>query len=209
MLVSTFLTKLFSGKKEDKITREEIIAMASLSHKGGDLFSQENAYISNLLGLRDKKTEEILTPRTVVHMLEEKLTVREALNDPTTANFSRMPVYSESTDNVTGKVIRVDLFEAERAGKGDSPIADFAKPIFRVSEKLSVHKLLDLFIKQKLHLFLVEDEFGQTAGVVTLEDAIETMLGCEIIDERDAVEDMQEFAKNKYRDRLDEQNGNS
>ena len=97
----------------------------------------------------------------------------------------------------------------KRAGKGDSPIADFAKPIFRVSEKLSVHKLLDLFIKQKLHLFLVEDEFGQTAGVVTLEDAIETMLGCEIIDERDAVEDMQEFAKNKYRDRLDEQNGNS
>ena len=208
VLVSTFLTKLF-GKKENKITREEIIAMASLSHKGGSLFSQENAYISNLLNLRDKKTEEILTPRTVVHMLDETLTVSEALNTPSTANFSRMPIYSESSDNVTGKVIRADLFEAERAGKGDSPISEFSKSIFRVSEKLSVHKLLDLFIKQKLHLFLVEDEFGQTAGVVTLEDDIETLLGCEIIDERDAVEDMQQLAKNKYRDRLEEQNGNS
>ena len=208
VLVSTFLTKLF-GKKENKITREEIIAMASLSHKGGSLFSQENAYISNLLSLRDKKTEEILTPRTVVHMLDETLTVSEALNTPSTANFSRMPIYSESSDNVTGKVIRADLFEAERAGKGDSPISEFSKSIFRVSEKLSVHKLLDLFIKQKLHLFLVEDEFGQTAGVVTLEDAIETLLGCEIIDERDKVENMQELAKNNYRNRLDEQNSSN
>ena len=120
-----------------------------------------------------------------------------------------MPIYSESSDNVTGKVIRADLFEAERAGKGDSPISEFSKSIFRVSEKLSVHKLLDLFIKQKLHLFLVEDEFGQTAGVVTLEDAIETLLGCEIIDERDKVENMQELAKNNYRNRLDEQNSSN
>ena len=209
--VSTCITKLFSGKKKHEITREEIIALASLSHKGGALFSQENAYISNLLSLRDKTTEQILTPRTVVHMLEESRTVSEALNDPQTANFSRIPLYTDSSDNVTGKIIRADLFEAERKGQGDLPITKFAKPIFRVSEKLSVHKLLDMFTKRKSHLFLVEDEFGQTAGVVSLKDAIETLLGIEILDERDTVEDMQALAKDKYRDRLDEakEQGNS
>ena len=200
--LSTLVTKLFSHHKDNEVTREEIIALASLSHKGGELFSQENAYLYNLLNLRHKITEEILTPRTVAHMLDESLTVTEALNDPVTEQFSRIPVYSQNYDNVTAKVIRVDLFEAERTGHGDEMISKFSIPIHRVSEKLSVHNLLDLFIKRNAHLFLVEDEFGQTAGVVTLEDAIETLLGREIVDERDITEDMQAFAKRKYRDRL-------
>jgi len=200
--LSTLLTKLFSHHKDDEVTREEIIALASLSHKGGELFTQENSYLHNLLNLRNKKTEEILTPRTVVHMLDETTTVTDALNNPMTEQFSRMPVYSENYDNITGKVIRVDLFEAERNGHGEEKIINYAKPVNRVSEKLSVHNLLDLFIKRNAHLFLVEDEFGQTAGVVTLEDAIETLLGREIVDERDQTDDMQALAKKKYRDRL-------
>lgn len=202
--ISTLLTKLFHNQKGNDITREEIIALASLSHKKGQLFSQESDYLSNLLSLRDKNAEQILTPRTVVHMLDESLTVTDALNNPVTEQFSRIPIYAKNSDNVTGKVIRTDLFEAERQGMGSEPILNFSKSIFRVSEKLSVHKLIDLFIKKQAHLFLVEDEFGQTAGVVTLEDAIETLLGCEIVDERDVVEDMQALAKNKYRDRLRE-----
>ncbi|TNC84110.1 MAG: transporter [Thalassolituus sp.] len=200
--VSTFLTRQFSRNKESEITREEIIALASLSHKEGALFAQETEYLSNLLSLRDRKTEEILTPRTVVHMLEQKLTVTDALNEKGSGEFSRIPVYDQSRDNVVGKVMRVDLFEAERAGQGDKLLSEFVKPVFRVSEKLPVHKLLDLFIKQNAHLFLVEDEFGQPAGVVTLEDAIETLLGREILDERDPVEDMQALARDKYRERL-------
>lgn len=202
--ISTLLTNLFSHHKDNEVTREEIIAMASLSHKGGELFPQESSYLTNLLNLSNKSTEQILTPRTVVHMLDDSLTVTEALNDPGTAQFSRIPIYAHNSDNVTGKVIRVDLFEAERKGHGDVIISEFSKSIFRVSEKLSVDNLLDLFIKRNVHLFLVEDEFGQTAGVVTLEDAIETMLGREIVDERDIVEDMQAMAKKRYRDRLRE-----
>jgi CBS domain containing-hemolysin-like protein len=200
--VSTLLTKLFSHHKNNEVTRQEILALASLSYKGGKLYSQESHYLSNLLSLRDKNTEHILTPRTVVHMLDESITVTEALNNPVTAQFSRIPIFEHHTDNVTGKVIRVDLFEAERKGLGNKPILEFSKKIFRVSEKLSVHKLLDLFVKRNSHLFLVEDKFGQTAGVVTLEDAIETLLGREIIDERDIVADMQALAKKKYRNRL-------
>lgn len=200
--ISTLLTKLFSKNKDNEITREEIIALASLGHRDGTLFSQENEYLSNSLRLRDIRTEQILTPRMVVHMLDETTTVTEALNEPKTKNFTRMPVFGSSMDDIKGQVIRADLFEAERDGQGDDPIRAFTKPIFRVSEKLPVQQLLDFFIKQKAHLFLVEDEFGQTAGVVSLEDAIETLLGREIVDESDTVEDMQALAKSRYRDRL-------
>lgn len=200
--ISTRLTKLFSQNRENEITREEIIALASLGHRDGNLHPQENEYLLNLLRLREIETGEILTPRTVVHMLHEAQTVSQALDDPNTRQFTRMPIYGDGIDDIKGKVIRGDLFEADRAGQGEAPISEFAKPIFRVSEKLPVQQLLDLFIKQKGHLFLVEDEFGQTAGVVTLEDAIETLLGREIVDERDTVEDMQALARTRYRDRL-------
>jgi CBS domain containing-hemolysin-like protein len=202
--ISTRMTKLFSRNKGDEITREEIIALASLGLRDGTLISQENEYLANILKLREIRTEEVLTPRTVVHMLDQNLTVTEALDQAKTRQFTRMPIYGESTDDITGKVIRRDLFEAERAGQGSEPIKKFAKRIIRVSEKLPVQQLLDLFIKNRAHLFLVEDEFGQTSGIVTLEDAIETLLGREILDESDTVEDMQALARGKYRQRLRE-----
>lgn len=206
--ISTRLTKLFSTNKENEITREEIIALASLGHKDGNLFTQENEYLSNLLSLREVKTEQILTPRSVVHMLDSNVTVSEALDDPETKQFTRIPVYGENMDDILGKIIRADLYEAERQGKGDQSIKTITQPIFSVSEKMSVQALLDAFIKQHAHLFLVNDEFGQTAGVVSLEDAIETLLGREIVDETDRVEDMQELARTKYRERLrEEKNG--
>ena len=200
--VSTRLTKLFSAKEGDEITREEIIALASLGHREGALFSHESEYLSNILSLREVSTEQVLTPRSVVHMLNRDMTVSEALDDPLTKQFSRMPVYGDSTDDIIGKVIKRDLFQAERAGHGDERVGNYMQPIVRVSEKLPIQQLLDQFIKHRAHLFLVEDEFGQNSGVVTLEDAIETLLGREIIDESDTVEDMQALAKDKYRQRL-------
>jgi CBS domain containing-hemolysin-like protein len=200
--ISTRLTRLFSGNKGQEITREEIIALASLGLRDGTLMSQENEYLANILKLREIRTEEVLTPRSVVHMLQQNLTVTEALDQAETRRFSRMPIFGDGIDDIKGKVMRADLFEAERDGQGAAPIKQFAKKIVRVSEKLPVQQLLDLFIKNRAHLFLVEDEFGQTAGIVTLEDAIETLLGREILDERDTVADMQALARGKYRQRL-------
>jgi CBS domain containing-hemolysin-like protein len=200
--IATLLTRLFSSKEGGQITREEIIALASLGHRDGNLFTQENEYLSNLLKLREIKTEQVLTPRSVVHMLNEDSTVTAALDDDKTVQFTRMPVYGTNIDDIVGIVNKRDLFQAERKGNGTLAIGSKVKPITRVSEKLPVQKLLDMFIKNREHLFLVEDEFGQTAGVVTLEDAIETLLGREIVDETDAVEDMQELARGNYRARL-------
>ena len=209
--LGTLLTKLFKDKNNEKVTREEILAMVSLGRKGGALESQEIQYLSNILALQEVTTENVLTPRTVVHMIPEDQIVSMALEDPSTRRFSRIPIYDENSDDVTGKVLRSDLYEAERAGKGNHPVSEFAIPILRISERLPVQQLLDLLIKNRVHLVLVEDEFGQTAGIVTLEDAIETLLGREIVDESDQVEDMQDLAKRKYRDRLRENkrtNGN-
>lgn len=200
--LATRFTRLFSNSENNEISREEIIALASLSHKDGTLFSHENEYLSNILNLREIKTEQVLTPRSVVHMLDKNTTITEAIDNPQSKPFTRIPLFGENIDDIIGKVIKSDLYEAERKGLGNKPVSEIAKPINRVSEKLPVQKLLDLFIKSRAHLFLVEDEFGQNAGIVTLEDAIETFLGREILDENDTVADLQEFARGRYRDRL-------
>ena len=200
--ISSHLTKLFGRKTENGITREEIIAMASLGKQGGALIAREGEYLSNVLSLREVATEEVLTPRTVVHMLDQNMSISDALDDPQTRQFSRMPVYDEDPENITGKVLRHDLFMAERSGHGGEPVKYCAKQILGVSEKLPVVHLLELMLKNRVHLCLVEDEFGQNSGIVTLEDAIETLIGREIVDESDTVEDMQELARNKYRERI-------
>lgn len=199
---STLITNSFSKNKQHKISREEIIALASLGHKMGSLISQENEYLANILHLREIKTEQILTPRSVMHSLSENITVNQALEEEETKQFSRIPVYRDDQDDITGLVTNRKLLIGEREGKSDLPISHFSKPITRVSKNLPVQQLLDLFIKKREHLFLVEDQFGQTVGIVTLEDAIETMLGREIVDETDTIEDLQKFAKGKYRNRL-------
>ncbi|MBN2866595.1 MAG: DUF21 domain-containing protein [Thiotrichales bacterium] len=200
--VATLITKRFRKGKPDEITRDEIIALASLGHKSGSLISQENEYLANVLKLREIKTDKILTPRTVIHSLSQDLSVSEALEVERTEQFSRIPIYELGLDSMTGVVTKLDLLKAERAGHGHEKILKFSKPIGRVSEQLPVQQLLDLFIRKREHLFLVEDEYGQTEGIVTLEDAIETVLGREIVDETDSVEDLQEFARVQFRDRL-------
>ncbi len=202
--LATSLTRLFRSKREDEVTREEILAMVALGRRDGALGAQEDEYLANVLALREITTEQVLTPRTVVHMLPQTQSVADALEKPATRRFSRIPIYGNDLDHITGLVLRADLYEAERNGHGGDPVHKYAKPILRVSERLPVQQLLDKFIKTHAHLFLVEDEFGQPTGIVTLEDAIETLLGREIVDESDLVADMQELARGKYRERLRE-----
>ncbi|TEW52535.1 CNNM domain-containing protein [Psychromonas algicola] len=200
--ISTRLTQLFSGNKKDSISRDEVLAFTALSYKEGALATQENVLVENILKLREAKTGDILTPRTVMHALSEELTVEAALNEEKTAVFSRIPVFQDSKDSITGLVLKNELYNYDRQGKGDVLLKDICSPVHSISEAFPVLNLLDLFIKRHEHLFVVEDHFGQTSGVVTLEDAVETLLGKEIVDESDRVEDLQQMAKQQYRERL-------
>ncbi|MDX1735610.1 MAG: CNNM domain-containing protein [Halioglobus sp.] len=203
--LSGHLTALFS--KEDKsaaISREELAALAKLGARHGSLGPQESQLMENILQLRHTRTEAILTPRTVVSALAARLTVSQALEQLDEMRFTRLPVYEEDLDTVIGMVLRPQLLIAERNDGGEHPLTDYIHDIYRVSGDLPVLRLLDLFIKRREHLFLVEDQYGQTAGIVTLEDAVETLLGREIMDESDEVADMQELARTRYRGRLRE-----
>jgi len=200
--LSSLLTRVISRKNKEVVTREEVLVVAALSHKGGTLDKKENQLLENIFELRKTKTKDILTPRTVVHALAKEVTITEALSNDKTANFTRIPVYDDAIDNICGLVLKVHLYENARQGQGQQSLKSIINPIGRVSESLPVLNLLDLFIKRHEHIFIVEDHFGQTAGVVTLEDAIETFLGREIVDESDEVADLQKLAKAKYRQRL-------
>ena len=200
--LATRVTLLFRRNKDETISREEILAFTALSYKAGEIVTQENQMLENIFKLRDVKVLDILTPRTVMHALSETTTVKEALSFGQTSTFTRIPIYSDNSDNITGMIIKGQLYECERHGEGDKPLKEIKLPIHRISTKFPVLNALDLFIKRHEQLFLVEDQFGQTVGVVTLEDTIETLLGREIIDESDQVEDMQKLAKDNYRDRL-------
>ncbi len=201
--LSAKLTSVFSrGDQPGFVSREELAALAKLGARHGALGSQESELLENILQLRYARTGEILTPRTVVSAVAAAQTVGEALAQLSDVPFTRLPVYASDLDSIQGMVLRPALHKAEREGGEDAPLSDYIVPMHRVSEELPVLRLLDLFIKRREHMFLVEDEYGQTAGIVTLEDAVETLLGREIMDESDTVEDMQELARRKFRGRL-------
>ena len=201
--LSAKLTNLFSGDGSNaRVSREELAALAKLGLRHGSLGPQESELLENILQLRHTRTEEILTPRTVVAALDSSLTVGQALSELDAVPFTRLPVYKGDLDSVIGMVLRPRIHDMAREGGTDRPLDECVTDIHRVSEELPVLRLLDSFIRRREHLFLVEDEYGQTAGIVTLEDAVETLLGREIMDESDTVEDMQELARSKYRGRL-------
>ena len=194
VFMSQVFTRIFGEAYEHEVSREEIIVMSEIGEKAGSLREKEVDLIENLLTLRDNKVKDILTPRTVVNAFDEHVSVWEAVNHKDLSH-SRIPVYSGTIDNIVGVVFSTVIMSAKIQGRDGAFMKDLMKPVFKVSENLPVDKVLDMFIKRKEHLFVVVDKFGQTQGIVTLEDAIETLLGVEIMDEEDNVEDMQTLAK--------------
>ncbi|MFT6925541.1 MAG: CBS domain containing-hemolysin-like protein [Psychromonas sp.] len=205
--LSTRLTGLFHRHGNENISREEVLAFAALSYQVGGIETQEKLLVENIFKLRDAKVKDILTPRTMVHALPESTTVEQALALDKTAIFTRIPVYAETIDNITGFIIKGQLYESERRGQGAIRLKEIKSPIYRISGEFPLLNLFDIFIKRREHLFLVEDKFGQTSGVVTLEDAVESLLGREIVDESDQVADLQKLAKENYRQSLRNKKG--
>ncbi|QKE25800.1 HlyC/CorC family transporter [Arcobacter aquimarinus] len=204
---SSLITNYISRGKKDEInfSRDEIMAVVSMGEKEGSIHSKESVLIENLFKLKNIKTKEIMTPRSVVFALKSDITVEEAIEDDKMYIHSRIPIYSESIDDIIGIVFNQTILEESVEERDHTILRDITVPVHKISENVPVSVLIDLFVKRKTHLFIVHDNYGQTSGVVTLEDAIETLLGVEIVDEMDEVEDMQAFAKDKskqFQDKL-------
>ena len=195
-----FLSKwLAKAENEDKVSREEVIAMAELGEDEGTIEESESTVIENVLMLDDISVEEVLTPRSVVFAVNKTNSVREVLDKYDDIEFSRIPVYEDGLDNIIGIVRRHVLLKSKAEDQFDVTMGELAKPIHAVEENDSVGDVLDEFVKRREHLFMVKDQFGQVAGLITLEDAIETLLGVEIVDETDSVVDMRKLALDNWR----------
>jgi CBS domain containing-hemolysin-like protein len=204
---SGFITNYISEGKKDEInfSREEIMAVVTMGEKEGSIHSKESVLIENLFKLKNTKIKEIMTPRSVVFALNADLKVKDAIEEDKMYIHSRIPIYNESIDDIIGMVFNQTILEESVEEHDETLLRDITVPVHKISENVPVSLLIDLFVKRKTHLFVVHDNYGQTTGVVTLEDAIETLLGVEIIDEMDEVEDMQAFAKDKnkqFQDKL-------
>ncbi len=199
VLLQSISRLLAAPGKTETLTRSEFVAATLLGRQTGSLDAREYQTVRNLVMLSEIKLAEILTPRTVLMALPEAQTLGEVMADARPLRYARMPVYGASLDDVTGYVTRFELTEAYRAGELDAPLSQFKRPIQSVPEQGSVSSALDLMLQHREHILLVVDEYGGLEGIVTLEDAIETLLGIEIVDETDATTDLQALARRRAR----------
>jgi CBS domain containing-hemolysin-like protein len=199
VIIAEWLGQLFSKSEEDpEVSREEILMTAQIGEEEGILKTKESAIIKNLLMLDKIYVSDIMTPRSVFFALESDMTVEDVFTKYKPIRFSRIPVYHESLDNIIGMTYRFKIHEALSNDQHDKKIGEIVTPITSIPERMTVSHVLDYFIKEKEHLALAIDEYGIVAGLVSLEDAVETLLGVEIVDELDSVEDMRKFALEQW-----------
>lgn len=200
VVVSSVLTKLLSrDKKELTTSREEISALASIGTQEGIFADKENKIIQNLIKLKSVRISEIMTPRIVVVIANEEMTLQEFLKNKDFLHFSRIPVYEGNRDNITGYVFRELVFEKLAEDQFDLKLKDIKRNILNFDKSTTLLNAWDLMLSKKEHISLVTDDYGGMDGIATLEDIIESLLGFEIVDEKDRVEDMQQYAMERWR----------
>ena len=202
VLVSSFLTKILSRDKPELTTsREEVSALASIGTEEGIFAENENKIIQNLIKLKDIAVSEIMTPRVVVVTANEEMRLEEFLENKEFLHFSRIPVYKGSKDNITGYVFRAMVFEKLAEEEGDLTLRDIKREILTFYKSTTLFNAWDKMLSKREHISLVIDEYGGMEGITTLEDIIESLLGFEIIDEKDRIDDMQQYALERWKNR--------
>lgn len=194
--LSERLTKLLvKNKPNHSFSRREFAALASLGEEVGQIDPLESRIIRNLLAFGAIKVEDIMTPRSVILAFDQTQTIADVLKSRPKLSFSRLPIYDDDLDKVTGFVLKTDLLLAKANQGLKQSLQEFKRDISFVFSKMKLFDLLDLMLKNRIHITIVVGEYGEVKGLVTLEDVLETLLGLEIVDEIDKVEDMQQLAK--------------
>jgi CBS domain containing-hemolysin-like protein len=145
--------------------------------------------------------KDIMTPRTVLKTESEQTTVEDFFNENQNLRFSRIPIYKDDPDNITGLVLKDDVYKEMANGNGKKTLAKIKRSIIITKRNLPIPELFEELIASKNHMSLVVDEYGSVSGLVTMEDVIETLLGLEIMDESDNVEDLQVLARKSWETR--------
>ncbi|MEL6924986.1 MAG: hemolysin family protein [Bacteroidota bacterium] len=196
--ITRFLKK---DKKKSVFSRADFTAMAELGAKQGVFKKSESRIMQNLLRFNTVQVKDIMTPRTVVKASKESNTLQEFYDANPNLRFSRIPVYKDSKDNINGYFLKDELLSNMINGNSQSPLSSIMRPITIVNEQLPIPDLFNRLMESREQVALVVDEFGGMAGLVTMEDVIETLLGMEIVDEFDNIEDMQAWARKNWEKR--------
>jgi CBS domain containing-hemolysin-like protein len=202
--VSERLTKLIAGGKSTHIfSREEFIAMSRVGEQAGLINMNEFRVIRNLFRLDGLQARDVMTPRPVMSALAVDQSLQEAFEDVTQLPFSRYPLYGEDSDDILGFVLKDDILLRMARGEALPTLHPLRRDVLVVPEMVSLSQLLEQLLKDRRHLAIVVDEYGGTRGLVTLEDVLETLIGAEIMDESDKVDDMRAWARKLWTDRAE------
>jgi CBS domain containing-hemolysin-like protein len=203
ILVSEVLTRwLARGKSVQQFSRDEFEAMVDVGAEAGQLDATESRILRNLFRFPELRAKDIMTPRTVVFSLPQDATVDQVMDKHETVTFSRIPIYADNRDEVTGFVLKTDLLLNQHEHGGRGRLRDLKRDIGGVHESTPLSKVLDEMLNHRSHILLVIDDYGGVDGIVTLEDVVETLIGIEIVDEADTIEDMRQLARQKWEERM-------
>ena len=177
-------------------------AMAEIGKQEGILDVNEHTIVSNLMKLQKLSVRDIMTPRPVIFSVREDMSVQGFFAAHVKAPFSRIPIFGLNSDDIKGYVLKSDLLIAQAQDQFDRQLSEFKRDFLFLSDNLKISDVYDRLVREKSHLALIVDEYGAVQGLVTLEDVMETLIGLEITDELDKVEDMRALAHLRWRDRM-------
>ncbi len=194
------LTTKLIGKSAhvNHMSREEFVAITNAAGEDGAIKENETAVIRNLLAFKNIKAKDIMTPFTVAVIEDENVSLEEFHNQHKNLKFSRIPVFREKSHNITGFVLKDAVLEGIVENQGHKLLSDIKLEIMMVDAEQHIPELFDYLVKNKAHIAIVVDEFGNMIGLISMEDIIETLLGLEIMDESDNIADMQLLARKNW-----------
>ena len=196
------LQKLITPKdSETAVSRDEVSAMANVAEQAGDLEEDENEIIQNVIKLDEIKAYDVMTPRVVCAIASENMTLRNFFKDKRFKSHSRIPAHADNDEYITGYVLRMDALQLVAEDKFDKTLLDIRRDIASFDEETTMDKVWDEMLEHDEQISIVIDEYGSFQGILTLEDVIETIMGNEIVDERDSVRDMQQLALAQWKKR--------
>ncbi|MHC5202380.1 CNNM domain-containing protein [Myroides sp. LJL119] len=199
VILSSFVTKRLTKKENHStISREEIAILASIGEQEGVLEGKENKIIQNIIRLKTVSVEQIITPRIMMKSADSQMDLRGFLQNKELLHFSRIPIYATQNDNIIGYVLREVVFENLAEDKFDLKLVDIKRDILIFSERISVVTAWNKFIEHQEHIAVITNEYGEISGLLTLEDILETLLGFEIVDEKDRIVDLRDFALKRW-----------
>lgn len=203
LVVIQWFAHLFgSDETTQSVTRDELAVLAEQSRTEGSIAESENRVLKNLLRLGDMQVYDIMTPRSVMFALSDKMTVADVFARNKVLPYSRIPVYKDDIDDIEGYVLRSEILAHVAVDADHVRLDSFKRAIHSVPETTRVDRALERFVAEGQHIFLVIDEYGGTSGIITLEDALESLLGAEIMDETDTSRDMRALAIERSRAKL-------